>query len=289
MTQAGGRIIDCFAPRPLTGCPVAVFGEALGGDPDTLAAVATAVAMPAVAVDASDPPAAATSAPPGHIDDPPTAVMAAAASVARGGDPPDAISMGGQSHAVTTDVEGRLWVGVDAPTVTQVDPSVETITAALGLQEEQVAPVVERAPVAVAAGATTQLIIPVTYLSALAALAVDTLALRTLCAAHGADAVFCYSFDTLTRQAAVHGRPMPLEQAHPAASATGAVGCITALRAVGALGGTTDPVIVEQADHWGRPTRMAVDTSDGPRIGGQVQHTGELTLQAAAPGDIIVE
>ena len=125
--------------------------------------------------------------------------------------------------------------------------------------------------------------------AALAAIAVDTAALRALCAAYGADQVFCYSFDTLTQAAAVHGRPVPLGEAHPVASASGALACISALRSVGALGGTPEPAIVEQGDHRGRPTRMAIDTSESPRIGGAVQCTGALTVDASVPEDTILE
>jgi Predicted epimerase, PhzC/PhzF homolog len=289
MPRVSGRIIDCFAPRPLTGSPVAVLDAHPGGAHDTLAAIATAVAMPAVTVDASDPVMVTAGSPTGGPEDAPTMVMAAAASVGREGEPPAEVSLDGQAHAVSTDAEGRVWIELDPPSVVQIDPPVETITAALGLDVEQVAPVVERAPVAVTTGASAHLIIPVTYLSALAALAVDIGALRTLCRSHGADAVFCYSFDTLTQRAAVHGRPVPLEQAHPVASATGAFACITALQSVGALGGISETVVVEQADHWGRPTRVAVDLTEQPRIGGEVQHTGELTLEVPASADTIIE
>ena len=289
MSQVGGSIIDCFAPRPLTGSPVAVFETHPGLEPAALDALATAVAMPAVTVAGRDPVTLACAEPTGGIADAPTVAMAAVASLGRSGGLPARICLDDETYRVASDRPGQLWIGVQPPTVAPIDVPVEALSTALGLEREQIAPVIEQAPLAVAAGAASHLVVPVTYLSALAAIAVDTVALRDLCAAHGADAVFCYSFDTLTQGAAVHGRPVPHGQAHPVASATGALACISALRSVGALGGASETVVVEQGDHWGRPTRMTIDTSDSPRIGGRVQHTGELTLEAAVPGDTILE
>jgi len=289
MGQMGGSLIDCYAPRPLTGCAVAVFDTPPGLDPATLAALATAVSMPAVSVERAAPLSLTSATPAGGLADAPTAAIAAVASLGRSGDPPATIRVDGVAHEVESDRSGRVWIGVDLPTVQPVDVEVGALSAALGLEDEQVAPVIERAPLAVVIGATSTLVIPVTYLSALAAIAVDTAALRALCAAYGADQVFCYSFDTLTQAAAVHGRPVPLGEAHPVASASGALACISALRSVGALGGTPEPAIVEQGDHRGRPTRMAIDTSESPRIGGAVQCTGALTLDASVPEDTILE
>jgi predicted PhzF superfamily epimerase YddE/YHI9 len=289
MGTVTGRIIDAFGPRPLTGTPVVIFDGTLVDDPGALAAVATAVAMPAVAVDRSGTISLTCQVPPGWTTDAPTVIMAVAAYLADSEDLPTELHLDGRGYPIDTDAQGQVAVRVSQPTIQRIDLSPEDVTAALGLGIDQVAPVADRAPAAVAAGPTSRLIIPVTFLSALAQIAVDTTALRKLCDDHGADAVFCYTFDTLTQQAAVHGRQVPVQQAYPRASALGAVDCIAILRSVGALGGSTEPAVVEQGDHWGRPSRMFIDTSDGSSIGGQTHLSGELTLEAAVPTDVILE
>jgi|GEM_PF-2071134 len=289
MGTVTGRIIDAFAPRPLTGNPVAIFDGTLADDPAALAAVATAVAMPAVAIDRSGTVSLTCQYPTGWVADAPTVILAVASYLAESGDLPTELHLDGAGYPIDTDAEGQVAVGVPQPTIQRIDLPPEDVSAALGLGVDQVAPVADHAPAAVAAGKTSRLIVPVTFLSALAQTAVDTAALRELCVSHGADAVFCYSFDTLTQQAAVHGRQVPLQQAHPSASAFGALDCIATLRSVGALGGSTEPAVVEQGDHWGRPSRMTIDTTDASSIGGQTHLTGALTLEAVVPNDIILE
>ena len=289
MGTVTGRIIETFAPRPLTGNPVAIFDGTLTDDQAALAAVATAVAMPTVAIDRSSRISLSCQYPTGWVADPPTVILAVASYLAEFEDLPGVLHLDGTEYSIDADAEGQAAVGVPQPTIRHIDLSPEDVTAALGLEVDQVAPVADHAPVAVAAGQTTRLIVPVTFLNALAQTAVDTPALRELCVGHGADAVFCYSFDTLTRQAAIHGRQVPLQPVHPSASAIGAVDCIATLRSVGALGGNTELATVEQGDHWGRPSRMTIDTTSGSSIGGQTHPTGELTLDAVVPDDIILE
>jgi len=171
-------------------------------------------------------------------------------------------------HDVEVTPEGVVWVAGEAPTVDVVDPDLDRVGAALGVDPAALRDVGADLPVAVASTGLPYLVVPVNFLSRLGEADPDDDATAGLAEEYGAAGVYAFTFDAVDRDATLHGRAflpgLGIAEDPVTGTAGGAVAAYC--RAVGAFDGDTPAEIrCEQGHFVDRPG--AVRVRFGPRAG----------------------
>ncbi len=213
-------------------------------------------------------------------------------------------------HDVEVTPEGAVWVAGEPPTVETVDPDLDRVGAALGIDPAALRDVGADLPAAVASTGLPYLVVPVNFLSRLGEADPDDDTVDALADAHGAAGVYAFTFDTVDRDATCHGRAflpgLGVAEDPVTGTASGAVAAYC--RAVGAFDGDVPPELrCEQGHFVDRPGVVRVrfgpgTTGDGHEtddpddvpvdrvwIGGHAVTAldGTLTVPPAEDDDII--
>ncbi|QLC33813.1 PhzF family phenazine biosynthesis protein [Halarchaeum sp. CBA1220] len=188
--------------------------------------------------------------------------------------------------------DGVVWM-------TQRDPSVrrlpnleeESVADALGIEAMSF---VDELPLAVADTGLPFLVVGLDYLSTLGEVDPEDAAIRDLCQRVGAKGVYAFTFDTLEREASLHGRafcaPVGIHEDPVTGTASGAVGAY--LDEVAAFGTDfPDELVCEQGHYVERPGEVRVRVDDDVRVGGTAATAldGELTVPPEEDDDEILE
>ncbi|WP_459191759.1 PhzF family phenazine biosynthesis protein [Halosimplex sp. J119] len=296
------QIVDAFTTEPMAGNPAGVVPEAADLTDDQMAAIAselgaseTAFVLPGDEADRR----LRYFTPEREVDLCGHATVAAFASLY------DRAVVESGTYAVETNVgtldveiepDGTVWFTQSPPRVREVDVSLEEAAEALGLDVAALSEVGEDLPIARASTGLPFLVVPVGYFEQLSAIEPDLPAVEELCESVDAEGLYAFTFDTLEREATLHGRAfVPLAgipEDPVTGTASGAVGSY--LRYQGALD-EDDPLVFEQGHFRDRPGRVLVDTREGeegetaPRVGGQAVAAldGDLTVPESDEDDII--
>jgi len=193
---------------------------------------------------------------------------------------------------VAVEADGRVWLSGEAPSVRRLpDLAAGDVAAALGLEPSAF---VADLPFGVADAGLPFLIAPVEYLSGLGGARADDAAVRDLCESVDAAGVYAFTFDTLDRESALHGRafcaPVGIREDPVTGTAAGAVGAY--LRDVAAFGDDfPDELVCEQGHFVDRPGTVRVRVGADVRVGGTAATAldGTLTVPPLSDDDGIVE
>lgn len=207
------------------------------------------------------------------------------------------------THSIETNVDdltvevesdGTIWMTQDQPTVRAVDPDIDRVCDALGVDVAGVRPVVEELPIAVSSTGLPFLIVPATYLSTVGNADPDMDAVEALSEAFDAAGVYLFTFDALDAGATLHARMFAPGAGVPedpvTGTASGAAGAY--LRRFNAFDGDRpEPMMFEQGHFVDRPGSVTVSVEDEVRVGGNgvVSLTGTLGVPEDDEGDDILE
>jgi PhzF family phenazine biosynthesis protein len=320
------RLVDAFTEEPMAGNPAGVVTDATGLTDDQMGAIANELGASETAFvrqsDAADRRLRYFS-PEREVDLCGHATVAAMAALY------DRAQITADAYTVETNVgvldveveaDGTVWLTQSEPDVRPVDLEVESVAAALGVEEHALTEVGEDLPLSYASTGFPFLVVPVSYFEQLSAIEADQEAIAELCESVGAEGLYAFTFDTLDRESTLHGRAFVPLAGIPEDPVTGtASGAVCAyLRHHGALD-QPDPLVCEQGHFLDRPGRVLVRTGhpaeddasgeddDGegtesedddatlganptaPTVGGRAVTVldGDLTIPAADEDDII--
>ncbi|ESS07636.1 MAG: phenazine biosynthesis protein PhzF family [uncultured archaeon A07HB70] len=212
MTERRALLVDAFAAEPLAGNAAGVVPAAAALTDGQMRAAARELGASETAFVRDSGPADRRLrffSPTDEVDLCGHATVAAHAHLHREG----VIEAG--EHTVETNVgvhdvevtpEGVVWVAGEAPTVDVVDPDLDRVGAALGVDPAALRDVGADLPVAVASTGLPYLVVPVNFLSRLGEADPDDDATAALAEAYGAAGVYAFTFDAVDREATLHGR-----------------------------------------------------------------------------------
>ncbi len=288
-------IVDAFTTEPLKGNPAGVVPNAEGLDAEQMAAMADELGASETAfVTESDVADRRLRyfTPAGEIDLCGHATIATHASLFLEG----AIEAGPHDVETNTGVldvsigeNGTVWMGMDDPSVREVDIGRSRVASALGIDPASV--VTGELPIAVASTGLPYLIVPVDYLATLGAVDTDHEAIESLTEAVNATGVYAFTLDTLGRESTLHGRMFAPREGIPEDPVTGTASAAAGvyLRFAEAFEGMPEEMIFEQGHHVDRPGDVRVRVGDAVHIGGRAITSleGELLIPEAEDDDII--
>ncbi len=273
MTERRALLVDAFAAEPLAGNAAGVVPAAAALTDEQMRAAARELGASETAFVRDSGPADRRLrffSPTDEVDLCGHATVAAHAHLHREG----AIEAG--EHTVETNVgvhdvevtpEGVVWVAGEAPTVDVVDPDLDRVGAALGVDPAALRDVGADLPVAVASTGLPYLVVPVNFLSRLGEADPDDDAVAALAEAYGAAGVYAFTFDAVDREATLHGRAflpgLGVAEDPVTGTASGAVAAYC--RTVGAFDGDPPAEIrCEQGHFVDRPgvVRVRAETAD---------------------------
>jgi trans-2,3-dihydro-3-hydroxyanthranilate isomerase len=192
---------------------------------------------------------------------------------------------------VEADIDGRIWVTQDRPTVTPADVEYETVADALGLDVAALADVGADLPLSVADAGFTWLLVPVNFLEHLGGATPDMFAIQRLCEDAGCQGVYAFTFDSVAREATLHARAFAPLAGVPEDPVTGtAAGAVAVyIRREGAIDAEVAPVVCEQGHYIDRPGTVWVRTDPDLQVGGRAVTTldGDLVVPEPDADDII--
>ncbi|EMA55668.1 MULTISPECIES: PhzF family phenazine biosynthesis protein [Halococcus] len=196
------------------------------------------------------------------------------------------------AHTLATDVgvldveiDGdRVWMTQNDPEIETVDPDIERVAAALGVDPAAITDV--DLPMARSSTGLPFLVVPVTFLSVLGECEPDMAAIETLCETVDATGLYAVTFDTLTADATAHGRMFAPGAGIPedpvTGTASGAVGAY--LRRFEAVEATE--MTFEQGHFVDRPGRVDVRIDEDAPAGERVRVGGRASI--ALDGELTV-
>jgi len=274
-------LVDVFADEPMTGTPVGVVLDGADLAADQRAAVAAEFGAPGTAfvsetaegwsLRVAGDPADGRCA---HV-----AIAAASALDERGRLAGSTVAFDREDGDATVTVEsdGETWVDVDRPDLRTADVSEEAAAAALGIDVAAIRDVGADLPLVRASLGAGILLVPVNFLEHLSGADPDLGAVADCLAATDTEAIYGYTFDTLSGDAEIHG--LLVEANGPQALAGGEAAACAAVSArhYGAFDHDRTELRVEQGDILDRPARIAVRT-DGPTAVEGEEPTGTLGL-----------
>lgn len=193
--------------------------------------------------------------------------------------------------------EGTVWMQQNAPEISEIDLTYDTVADALGVRETALSGLREDLPLARATTGLPFLMVPIEYLSDLSGMTPNMGTIETLSKEYDCVGLYAFTFDTLDRDSTLHARMFAPAAGVPEDPVTGtaAGACGAYLDQFGALDPMPETITVEQGffiDQGGHALVAASKaTSDGEvRVGGEaiVALDGELTVPER-DGDDIVE
>jgi PhzF family phenazine biosynthesis protein len=267
-------LVDAFAAEPLAGNVAGVVPDAEGMTEAQMRAVArelgaseTAFVLPSEAADRR----LRFFSPSAEVDLCGHATVATHAHLGREG-------LAGETTVETAagvfDVEvtetGVAWLAGAAPTVERVDPDLDRVGEALGVDPAALRDVGADLPVAVASTGLPYLVVPVNFLERLGAADPDDEAVAALAEEYDAAGVYAFTFDAVDRDSTLHGRAFVPSLGVSEDPVTGtAAGAVAAYcRAVGAFDGDPpDELRCEQGHFLDRPGVVRVRFEGGDEAG----------------------
>lgn len=204
-----------------------------------------------------------------------------------------------ETNVGTLDVEvdgETVWMTQKPPEIREVEVDYRRVATALGMDEVALTELEHDLPLARSSTGLPFLMIPVTYLEHLSAMAPDMAAITELTEETDSTGVFVFTFDTLDGDSTLHARMFApgagVSEDPVTGTASGACGAY--LDRYGAFDPTPAEMTVEQGHFLDRGGRVRVEashaTTDGVvRVGGTatVSLDGELTIPDRATDDII--
>jgi PhzF family phenazine biosynthesis protein len=295
MDHRRALLVDAFTGEPLTGNAAGVVPNADGlNDPQMLAIARELGASETVFVRSSEAAERQLSyfTPQVEIDRCGHATLAAHAQLFRA----QTIDVG--THSFETNVgvfdvkvtaDGVVWMTQQSPEVREVDVSLETVAEVLGLDLAAITDV--DLPIARATTGVPALIVPVAFLGALGNAQIDREGVIELCEKVDVEGVYAFTFDTLAREASIHGRffgpALGIDEDPVTGTASGAIAGY--LRHVEAFSPMPEELVCEQGHYLDRPGRVRVRLDEPVTVGGQaaLAFDGELTIPDLAADEII--
>ena len=274
-------LVDAFAAEPLAGNVAGVVPDAEGLTEAQMRAVArelgaseTAFVLPSETADRR----LRFFSPSAEVDLCGHATVAAHAHLGREGLTGETTveTAAGAFDVEVTD-EGVAWLAGAAPTVERVDPDLDRVAAALGVDPAALRDVGADLPVAVASTGLSYLVVPVNFLEHLSGADPDDEAVAALAAEYDAAGVYAFTFDAVDRDSTLHGRAFVPSLGIPEDPVTGtASGAVAAYcRAVDAFDGDPPAELrCEQGHFLDRPGVVRVrfeETGEASEAGDSVR------------------
>ncbi|MFB6119846.1 MAG: PhzF family phenazine biosynthesis protein [Halobacteriaceae archaeon] len=191
---------------------------------------------------------------------------------------------------VTVEIEadGTVWLTMDAPTVTAVDADATRVADALGVEAGHV---VSDLPLAVADAGLPYLVVGLDYLSTLNGAVPDDGAVAALCESVDATGLYAFTFDTLSADAAAHGRAFlpSVGVSEDPVTGTAAGAAAGYLRWADAYDDWPDELVFEQGHALDRPGRVRARLDGAATVGGRAvtSLTGRVAVPPAEEDDIV--
>ncbi|WP_247007332.1 PhzF family phenazine biosynthesis protein [Halorientalis litorea] len=290
-------LVDAFTDEPMSGNPAGVVPDAAGLDGEQMGAIAAELGASETAFllgsDEADRRVRYFT-PATEVDLCGHATIASHAALFERGD----IAAGEHSLetnvgtlTVTVEDDGTVWMTQDHPEISRVDASHDEVAAALGVDVAALEDVGADLPLAQSSTGLPFLMVPVNFIDHLRALDPDMAAIEALTEAVDATGVYAFTFDTLDRDATLHGRMFAPGAGVPedpvTGTASGAAGAY--LREYDAFDSLPDEMVFEQGHFVDRPGRVRVRVGAGVEVGGRAVTTldGDLVVPESADDEIV--
>ncbi len=298
-------LVDAFADGPMTGTPVGVVLDAADLADDQQAAIADEFGAPGTAfVSETDDGWALRVAGDREVGRGIHVAIAAASALAeRGRLSGDAVTfdLDDRTLAVRIEDDGRAWATVDQPDLREAEVSEDEVATALGLDVAAIRDVGADLPLVRASLGPGLLLVPVNFLEHLSGAQPDLGAVVDLLDRTGTEAIYAYTFDTLSGDAEIHGLLVGPEGARDRTGGEAAASAAVAARRYGAFDHDRTALGIEQGDLQNRPARIAVRTEtedhgddgvdDAIAVGGRTVTVlqGTVVVPPASDTDDIIE
>lgn len=295
MDTRDALVVDAFTVEPTAGTPVGVVLDGADLAADQRAAVAAELGQPTTAFVSEGPEEREIRvAGDGEIGRGIHVAVAAASALAdRGRLDADAVAfdLGERSVEVALEADGRRWVGVDEPDLREAEVSEAEAADALGVDPAAIRDVGADLPLVRASLGRGRLLVPVNFLEHLSGARPDPEGVESVLSATDSDAIYAFTFDTLSADAEIHGLAVGADGAGHPADGEAAACAAAACRRYGAFDGDRSVVRVEEGDLGDRPARIAVRTDDGFAVGGRAMTSldGTVAVPSAGSDDDIIE
>ena len=292
--QRAVHVIDAFTTEPLTGNPAGVVADADGLTDGQMRAVASELgasetAFVQSAADADRRLRFFTPAEEiglcGHAT-----VAAHAHLYAEGQIEAGTHAVATETGDVTVEVEddGTVWLTSGVPEVTAADVPPARVADALGIETGHF---VSDLPLAVADAGLPYLVVGLDYLSTLRSATPDDDAVMALCDAADATGLYAFTFDTLSADAAAHGRAFLPSVGVSEDPVTGTATAAAAgyLRWADAYDDWPDELVFEQGHGLDRPGRVRARLDGAATVGGRAvtSITGHVAIPPEEDDDIV--
>jgi PhzF family phenazine biosynthesis protein len=291
-------LVDAFTTDPLSGNPAGLVPDADGLATEAMAAIARELnaSETAFLLSEGDDRRIRYFTPTGEIDLCGHATVAAGSWLAQAG------RIGDGTHTFETNV-GPLEVELDGETVwmngqrsavSRIDLDYGRVASALGIDPATLTDIGADLPLATASAGLEYLVVPVNFIEALSGIDPDQEAIPELSAERHVTGVYAFTFDTLDRDATLHGRmfapAVGVDEDPVTGTASGSVAAY--LRAVEAFDGELpEEMVFEQGHFVDRPGRVRVRARADPiAVGGRAVTALEGTISVPEYGaDDIIE
>ena len=290
-------LVDAFTDEPMGGNPAGVVPDATGLDGEQMEAIAAELGASETAFLLDSDEAARRVryfTPTTEVDLCGHATIASHAALSERGD----IEAGEHSLetnvgtvTVTVEDDGTVWMTQDHPEISRVNVSHDEVATALGVDVAALEDVGADLPLARSTTGLPFLMVPVNFIDHLRALDPDMAAVEALTEAVDATGVYAFTFDTLDRDATLHGRMFAPGAGVPedpvTGTASGAAGAY--LREYDAFDSLPDEMVFEQGHFVDRPGRVQVQVGAEVEVGGRAVTTldGTLVVPESADDEIV--
>lgn len=278
-------LVDAFAEAPMAGTPVGIVLDGADLAADQRAAIADEFGAPGTAfvsetadgwelrVDGERDVGRGI-----HV-----AIAAASALAERGRIADDAVTFDtdGRDLSVGVEADGRAWVTVEGPSLREADVAETETAEALGVDVASIRDVGADMPLVRASLGPGILLVPVNFLEHLSGADPDLGTVADVLDATATEAVYGFTFDTLSAEAEVHGLLVGPEGARDRTGGEAAASAAVALRRYGAFDHDRTEIHFEQGDMQDRSARIGVRTEVDADAGGDgdVGGTGDTAIQ----------
>jgi len=201
------------------------------------------------------------------------------------------------SHAVATetgevtvevDPDGTVWLTTGVPEVAAADVPEARVADALGIDPGHF---VSDLPLAVADAGLPYLVVGLDYLSTLRSAAPDDRAVAALCDEADATGLYAFTFDTLSADAAAHGRAFlpAVGVSEDPVTGTATAAAAGYLRWADAYDDWPEELVFEQGHSLDRPGRVRARLDGAATVGGRAvtSLTGRIAVPPAEDDDIL--
>ena len=274
-------VVDAFATEPMAGRPVAVLPEADLTD-DQYRAVADELG--AAGALAAEPDGLRAVGARGDV----AVAVAAGVLVDTVGAGPATVR-GYRELPVDIGAGGTVAVDLPAAESRPVEVAESEVADALGVDRAALADVGADLPMARVAAGAGYLAVPVNFMEHLGSADPDREWVAGVLDEAGVEALYAFTFDTLSAETDWHARVFTRE-GEVAASARAAAATGAYIRRQGAVDADRDSFLAASGSHMGRPSRVRVDLADAdPEVAGTALTVfdGVVTLPEPDEDDIV--